>query len=380
MNPTKHEDSEDAASSIQRHENLQLRQFPCSQCGGRLNFVPDAASLVCEQCGHSQEVTPVKGGDQELDFNAWLEKAEADGRMQDVIVVRCPSCAASVEPERATVAMSCPFCGINMDLQEISQRQIKPSSLLPFKVDKKQAREHFVKWVTSRWFAPNQLKKAARSETPLSGLYIPYWTFDTQTQSDYRGQRGIHYQTTETYTAIEDGRSVQKTRTVTRTRWTATSGRVFHGFNDVLVVASSSLPKEITNNLEPWDLQNLVAYNPEYISGFRAQSYQLGLVDGFDYAKERMAPVIQGVIRRDIGGDEQRIDSVSTRYSAVTFKHILLPIWISSYRFGKRSYRFLVNGRTSEVQGERPYSWIKIILLIVFVAAVSGVLWYYYGR
>ena len=76
---------------------------------------------------------------------------------------------------------------------------------------------------------------------------------------------------------------------------------------------------------------------------------------------------IRRLVRRDIGGDEQRITSVNTQHDNVTFKHILLPIWISAYRYKDRVYRFLINSRTGEVQGERPWSWVKIVLLVMAV-------------
>src|SRR5713101_1664932 len=85
---------------------------------------------------------------------------------------------------------------------------------------------------------------------------------------------------------------------------------------------------------------------------------------------------IRATVCRDIGGDHQKIEALQTRHDKTTFKHILLPIWISSYRHGDRTYRFLVNARTGEVQGERPWSWIKIALaavaaVIVIVVVVS---------
>ncbi|MBF0422823.1 MAG: hypothetical protein HQL73_07510 [Magnetococcales bacterium] len=353
--------------------------FPCAQCGASLTFSPGITSLKCDHCGHTQEVPLVRKEIPTLDYHAWLEKGHADKHMEDIMVVQCSACGASLEPERETVALPCPFCGNPMDLHETSHRRIKPSSLLPFKVDKKIARESFKQWVSSRWFAPNRLKMAARSETPLSGLYVPYWTYDSQTGSDYQGQRGIHYQERETYTTTEDGRSVEKTRTVTRTRWSHVSGHVEHWFHDVLVMASNKLPQQIADRLEPWDLGNLVGYDSSYVSGFRAQSYHVGLEEGFAIAKGKMAPVIDDLVRRDIGGDEQRVDAISTHYSATTFKHILLPIWLSTYRFGNKTYPFLINGRTGEVQGERPYSWIKITLAILSVAAVLGGVWWKYG-
>jgi hypothetical protein len=84
-------------------------------------------------------------------------------------------------------------------------------------------------------------------------------------------------------------------------------------------------------------------------------------------------------VRQDIAGDEQRIGNLNTDYNAITFKHILLPIWISAYQYNGKIYRFIINGRTGKLEGERPYSWIKIALTIVAVVAIIGGLFYYFG-
>ncbi|MBF0416208.1 MAG: hypothetical protein HQL78_08930 [Magnetococcales bacterium] len=356
------------------------KRFPCAQCGASLTFSPGMTSLVCEHCGYSQKTHETRTDVGELDYNAWLEKGEADEHLEDIMVVRCTGCGASLEPKKETVALPCPFCGNAMDLHEVSHRQIKPSSLLPFKVDKKQAREHFKQWVASRWFAPSKLKVAARGDTPLNGLYVPYWAYNAQTDSQYQGQRGIHYQERETYTTTENGQTVQKNRTVTRTRWYPVAGQVSHWFGNVLVMASDLLPAPMADALEPWDLENLVAYDSSFVSGFRAQSYHVGLADGFGQAKGKMAGTIDTLVRQDIGGDEQQVNHVSTQYSAVTFKHILLPIWLSTYRFGNKEYRFLINARSGEVQGERPYSWIKITATVLSIVGILGGLWWKYGE
>ena len=114
-------------------------------------------------------------------------------------------------------------------------------------------------------------------------------------------------------------------------------------------------------------------YQPAYLYGFKAQRCQVEPKQGFEDAKKRMALLITGDIRQDIGGDEQRIHQVSTAYSTITFKHLLLPVWISAYRFRDKVYQVVVNARTGEVQGERPYSLRKIVafvaslILIVFL-------------
>jgi hypothetical protein len=87
------------------------------------------------------------------------------------------------------------------------------------------------------------------------------------------------------------------------------------------------------------------------VAGFGAETYQVRLPDAYEKAKTVMAAVIRQAIARDIGGDRQTIQSVQTTYASTTFKHVLLPIWISSYRFGDKAFRFLVNARTGEVQG-----------------------------
>ena len=158
---------------------------------------------------------------------------------------------------------------------------------------------------------------------------------------------------------------------MTKTRWTSVSGMVYDDFDDVLVLASDSLPRAKTESLEPWDLENLAPYQVEYLSGFQSEAYQVNLEDGFVKAKEKMSRVIESSIRRDIGGDHQRIHSVKTQWNNVTFKHILLPIWINAYRYNNKSYRFVINARTGEVQGERPWSAVKIALAVLGAAVVG---------
>ena len=125
---------------------------------------------------------------------------------------------------------------------------------------------------------------------------------------------------------MRDGKSVQQR--VQRVRWYPASGRVKRFFDDVLVLASRSLPKRFTDALEPWDLAELVPYNPEYIAGFRAEGYTVDLDDGFSEARAHMDRVIARDVRFDIGGDRQRVHHIDTTVSDVTFKHILLPVWL----------------------------------------------------
>ncbi len=348
------------------------RRFPCAKCGAKLQFKPGTTSLTCPYCDH---VNPIEGPDEairEVDFRATLAQLEAGESHDEVHVVRCDACGAETTFDPNVTSAACDFCDSNIVAQAKSTRRITPKALLPFHVDRKKSVALFRKWIGGLWFAPSELTKRSRIKDRLAGVYVPYWTFDSDTTSDYTGQRGDDYWDTEFYTTTENGKTVTRTRQVRRTRWTSASGRVFDSFDDVLVLASRTLPSKITNKLEPWDLDNLVPYDDSYLAGFKAESYQVDLPQGFDLAEDKMEVLIRRTVCRDIGGDHQRIHSLSIHHSDVTFKHLLLPVWISSYRYKTKIYRFLVNGRTGEVQGERPYSFWKIFLLVVGILAVIG--------
>ena len=171
---------------------------------------------------------------------------------------------------------------------------------------------------------------------------------------------------------MENGQEVVRTRLVTKVRWSPAAGVVSRFFDDVLVLASRSLPRAVTERLEPWDLAQLLPYREEYLSGFRSEMYQVELDQGFERAREIMAPTIQRDIQRDIGGDHQRIHAADTHYGEIRFKHILLPVWMSAFRFRDRVYRFVVNGRSGEVQGERPYSPWKIAFAVLLGLLLLG--------
>jgi hypothetical protein len=141
----------------------------------------------------------------------------------------------------------------------------------------------------------------------------------------------------------------------------------------VLTLGSTSLPEAARRGLGGWDLSSLEPYRRDWLAGFRAETYTIGLREGFSAAREIMDGVIRGDVRRDIGGDRQVIERLDTRLSDVTFKHVLLPVWIGAYRWRGKPYRIVVNGRTGRVWGERPWSVWKIALAVLAALAVIGV-------
>ncbi len=176
------------------------------------------------------------------------------------------------------------------------------------------------------------------------------------------------------------GQPETRTRTVIQTDWYPTSGQVKHFFDDVLVYASASLPRDKIDQLEPWDLADLKPFDPAFLAGFKTERYTVGLVDGFKIAGQRMDVTIRQLCCQDIGGDHQQLSSVQTQHVGVTFKHLLLPVWLAAYSYQGQPFRILINARTGEVDGTRPYSWVKIALMVATVAAAAVTIYLASGR
>ena len=349
-------------------------RFPCAQCGASLRFAPGQARLSCDYCGHEQPIPQIDDATrlttlQSLDYHDAVANALPPAQIEETRVVHCDTCGADVQFDAAVHSAECPFCASPVVTDTGTHRHIKPQAILPFRLREEDAHEKMGAWLKGLWFAPNGLAKYARATGKLNGLYMPYWAFDVATSSRYRGQRGDHYTVT---VRGSDGKS----HTETRTRWSPASGRVSRQFLDLLVLASNTLPRRYTRDLEPWTLADLQLYAPDYLSGFRAEGYTVELPQGFEIAKERMDEVIRQDVRRDIGGDEQRIDSLSTAYADERFKHLLLPIWVAAYRYRGKSYRFVVNGQTGRVRGERPWSIPKIVGAIILGLALFALVVY----
>lgn len=349
------------------------RKFPCGKCGAKLDFDPASQGLKCPYCGYEEGIALADREVTENDYEAYLHKLAQEettiaGRSSQVT---CPACGAVVLLEDKIVTDHCPFCTTHLESEpESAQAMLPPEWLLPFAVTNRQARDAFNRWIASRWFAPTALRQLANLGR-LDGVYIPYWTYDSMTYTRYSGMRGDNYTVTETYTETNaQGQTVTKTRQVTRIRWTPVSGSVSHFFDDVLICASASLPEKLVDPLAPWDLQCLAEFRPDYLSSFKTERYAVGLEEGFARARAVMDGHIHQLCLRDIGGDHQQLNSVSTRHASVTFKHLLLPIWLANYRYHDQLYRILINGRTGAVVGTRPYSWVKIVLLIVAILAL----------
>jgi len=346
------------------------RNFPCERCGADLTFSIGDQSLKCAYCGFVKHLAPPTGAVSEQDFEKTLQRiaskrAEDTSAHADLSQATCGSCGATVQFAGTLTSQDCPYCGAPLQREHVHQAtgRIPVDGVLAFRITRDTAQANLKTWVQSRWFAPNEFKKRG-VQGRFSGVYLPYWTYDTMTATRYTGQRGEYY-----YVTVGSGKN---RRTERRTRWYPASGSFQRFFDDVLVVAGTGLPTHRLDDLEPWPLTECTPFNREVLSGFMARTYDVSIEEGFVEAKQRIDEALEVEVRRRIGGDEQIVNSIDTAYHAITYKHLLLPVWMMGYRFREKPYQVVVNAATGEVQGDRPWSWIKITLAALAAAAVIG--------
>lgn len=354
------------------------RTFPCKQCGAALRFAPTVGQLACPTCGTVNDAPAFDARDEaaareELDYLTYLRAQAGNEGEVTRQVVTCPQCGAQTQFDPNVVAAVCAFCATALvSVAARTERRIQPRAVVPFALEPKAAQELFRTWIAGRWFAPNALKKTVSAVQGVRGVYVPCWTFDAQTESQYTGERGIDRMVEETHTDSQ-GNTVTTTRV--ETDWYYTSGTVSLSFDDVLVDATNSVPDHLTGALRGWDITGMKPYSDDFVAGFTVEAYQLGLEPAFEKAKQTFDASIDSAVRQDIGGNQQRVHQIDSRYDAVTFKHLLLPVWICSYQFQGKSWQVVVNGQTGTIAGDRPWSKWKLGFLILGVSVLLFWLW-----
>lgn len=342
-------------------------RFLCPGCNAELNWTPGQGRLTCPYCGFVKEDSaapaaqaPAEIKEYRLD-QAALQAARGWGVARKSL--ECSACAAVSDLDPEVTVTTCPFCGSSqVTPHEADQGLIRPESLLPFAIEADKAQRMFRDWLKSLWFRPSALKSTAQIES-MAGVYIPAWTFDCRTHSHWQAEAG--YDRQERYTETVNGQKVEKTRTVTD--WRPASGEHDASYDDWVVQASSGLDQRAIKGLQPFDTKALVPYDTRFLAGFRAERYQVGLEQAWETGRKEIEGDIENACGQKVPGDHHRNLKVQSTFTAVTFKHVLLPVWISAYRYNGQVYRYLVNGQTGKAGGDAPLSWPKIIAFILSI-------------
>ncbi len=337
--------------------------------------MPPVRTAACERCGEPIEppdrFCSACGGRQQSP----LPRAKAlDAGAQKYF--RCTSCGAEVAIDPSQRSYTCAFCDSNYVLEfnpEQTGRQ-SPEFVIGFAVPPEKALVRFRAWLKSNsWFRPGDLAMA-RIEGKLRGVYIPFWSFSMLAQSQWAAQIGEYWYRTETYTVVENGKTVTKTRRVQETEWWDLSGQHHEYYSAYLVSGSRGLSQPDAERIKPFHLAALKRYEPHYLAGWLSEEYSIERDDALTLCQQEFRRMEQDAVAGFLPGDTHAHLDVQTQFSHVGSDLILLPIYILSYRYRDRVYRYLLNGQTGKDSGDKPVSWWRIgLTAVVAVALVAAV-------
>ncbi|MDC6366352.1 MULTISPECIES: DNA helicase PriA [Flavobacteriaceae] len=347
----------------------------CINCGAELTYKPGTTSISCEYCGHQESINIDENGFEELELYPYLKEMGGQKHSEEISMLHCKNCGAEQHVEENYKSLHCVYCSMPLVIEDAyKQEWILPGAVLPFQIEKEKSFGIFKKWVDSLWWAPNKLKKASLDPQFTKGLYLPYWTFDAQLTASYTGQRGEYYYETR---RVRNANGKMVTQRVRKTRWYPASGRVSGFVDDTLIKASQQKAGRVPRKIARWNLQKLQPFNSSFLSGFVTEKYTIPLKQGHQLAKGVAKDIAERWCRQDIGGDTQRVNSMDMNLADETFKHILLPVYVSAYRYKGKEYNFFINGENGSISGSRPYSAWKIILAILFgVLIIALLVWF----
>ncbi|MFE3574791.1 hypothetical protein [Lysinibacillus sp. NPDC059133] len=345
----------------------------CPSCSASIEFNPATGKLTCPYCGYETEIAaPEKREEkvaQEMDFAKAEERGNFNWGVEKKTVI-CKSCAAETIYDALQVADSCPYCGSNQVMEASAKNTLAPNGVCAFEITDKQAGENFQSWIKGKWFTPRAAKDSAKPDS-FKGVYLPYWTFDTKTSSRYSARYGRHRTVTD-----------KEGNTRTETDWYSTSGFYQEFIDDHLISATARYDRNMMRKVEPFNLLNNKAYKPEYVSGFLSERYSIGLQDGWSQAKREISNHLDAQITSKIRW-EHHADVVSglhfsTIHDDITYKYLMLPIWLSSFRYKEKVYRFMVNGQTGRVGGDAPISPLRVTFAVILALITIAIIWYFF--
>ena len=344
----------------------------CINCGAELKYQPGTESISCEYCGHQEAINLDENAFKELELYPYLKEMGAQKHSEEISMLHCKNCGANQHVEENYKSLHCVYCNMPLILEDAYKEDwILPGAVLPFQINQKKSFQVFKKWVNKLWFAPNNLKKAALDPQFTKGLYLPYWTFDAQLRASYSGQRGEYYYETK---RVRNAQGKTVTKRVRKTRWYPASGNISGFVDDTLVEASKQRKGRVPSKIARWNLNLLQPFSSSFLSGFVTEKYTIPLKQGHLSAKGEAERIAERWCRQDIGGDTQRVTRMDMKLSEETFKHILLPVYVSAYRYNGKEYNFFINGENGSISGTRPYSFWKIFFTVILVLLIIALI------
>lgn len=351
---------------------------PCPNCGSPV----EPLDKFCPACGAPHAVAapqPRRGSPAEVVTAEVLPESaadRADDEEPDKRYFRCESCGSEVGVDPEQRSYVCPFCDSTYVVEfapETSGRQ-RPEFIIGFAVTPDDALEKFRHWLANNsWFRPGDLAQA-KIEEKMKGVYLPFWSFSMLAESRWGAEIGEYWYTTETYTTTDSkGRTQTRTRRVQHTEWWNLSGQHHRYYSGYLVSGSRGLSQADAERIKPFQLPALKRYEPYFLAGWLAEEYSVAREAALDASQQYFYAQEQRNITLFLPGDTSRGLQVSTRFRDANSDLCLLPVYVLSYRYQEKIYRFLVNGQTGKLAGDKPVSWRRIGVAIGIGVAVVAV-------
>lgn len=342
--------------------------YRCPQCGGRMLASTGAASLVCESCGHALQHAGDSVADQAEQVFDFVLPTERGHRWSEAEhSLRCEQCGAVSLLAVGQRLSACAYCGSEALLASTeTQDLLAPQVIALFKLDQLHAQQCLEAWLGKGWFIPDDLKRLAKTST-LRPAYYPFWTFD--------GILEMYWHCVVTEQEFNHERKAPR------------NGLEFEMFDDELVSGLKGLSTEELAQVTPFDLKDVVPYHSALLAGHAVLAYDKPLSEAALEGRQNVARRL----RRDlpnrilIGQSKQNIQTGAMNWSGMTFKHVLLPLWLGIYRYRGREFHLLINGQNGKVGGEKPVDRVKqaafgaavflsvVVAFLILVAA--GLYW-----
>jgi hypothetical protein len=350
-------------ASVSSTDEIEVegRSFICPRCGGRMVFSTLSGRLACEYCAYEERglADEESGGqlasladqsEQVLDFVMPTTVGHRWAQAQQHLC--CERCGAHSLLPPGQKTTQCPYCGSNQVVGSAVQEDLmEPQLIAVMEVSKEQAAKLAHRWLGKGFFSPDSLIRSSATVRLRPGYYS-FWTFDGTVELRWTCE-------------VAEGSGNYKT-------WQPVSGAETSFFNDALVPGVKALGLQEIKSLEPFDLENVETFNPDYLAGWPAVLYDRSLSDASLVAREgilkNLKPQLYGLV--EVGREKRNLNIGGSQWSGMTFKHILLPLWIGEYLFQGKSFRLLINGQTGKVSGEKPRDSVKVIFLFLLAVVV----------
>jgi len=346
----------------QAPDEAVIKTYICPNCGAKISFDIHDITLVCQFCGFTRKINDdvtTDSVDQVLD--AVLPTTKAHRWTENQTRVTCEQCGVVILLPSGQTADSCPYCGSNRFVSSASLVElIDPQVIGLFKIDADKAARSIKTWLGKGLFSPDDLA-AKHTGMLLHPAYYPFWLFDGTLEIPW-------------FCDVNVGSSKAPA-------WEAQTGSKFEMFDNVLIPGLRKISMPDLAGIEPYNFKDLVEFSPDYLAGWVALTYDQPLADASLRAREKVIKKVRSTLPGLVEPTRQKRNfSIGAgKWSGLTYKLALLPVYIGNYPFQGKRYRILINGQTGKVGGEKPVDTLKIGMLIVIgvilFAVVVLIIW-----